>query len=247
MTDSNKSQVYITFPSAFWDVEEHPTSTPPPRSKTSSRQETPNTTAITAPVHQPNQDEDKDSQQTRYPGFTHWLAPTYSPSNPSSWCQQALNLAALPGETAHPTLLFYVFDACARHIASLAASSSPDADADGKLLAFFEPYFSRLPGYSDARPECIPKAVLATSWATDELAGFGSYSNFQVGLERGDEDIECMRRGMPERGVWIAGEHTAPFVALGTVTGAYWAGEGVARRIVEGYDGLGGAEKVEMS
>ena len=40
-----------------------------------------------------------------------------------------------------------------------------------------------------------------------------------------------MRKGVPERGIWIAGEHTAPFVALGTVTGAWWAGEGVARRI----------------
>lgn len=40
---------------------------------------------------------------------------------------------------------------------------------------------------------------------------------------------------MPERGIWLAGEHTAPFVALGTVTGAYWAGEGVAKRIVRAY------------
>ena len=66
---------------------------------------------------------------------------------------------------------------------------------------------------------------------SDELAGYGSYSNFQVGLERGDQDIEVMRKGIPERGVWLAGEHTAPFVALGTVTGAWWAGEGVGRRI----------------
>ena len=54
-----------------------------------------------------------------------------------------------------------------------------------------------------------------------------------------DRDIEVLREGMPERGVWLAGEHTAPFVALGTVTGAWWSGEGVGRRILEGY-GLGG-------
>lgn len=59
--------------------------------------------------------------------------------------------------------------------------------------------------------------------------------NFQTGLERGGEDVEVMRRGLPERGVWLAGEHTAPFVALGTVTGAWWAGEGVARRVVRAY------------
>jgi len=81
----------------------------------------------------------------------------------------------------------------------------------------------------------VPTGALATAWAKDELAGYGSYSNFQTGLERGDEDIECMREGLPERRVWLAGEHTAPFKALGTVTGAYWAGEGVARRIAEVY------------
>lgn len=64
-----------------------------------------------------------------------------------------------------------------------------------------------------------------------------------------------MRRGVPERGLWFAGEHTSPFVALGkiyrasgsseiptnalflgTVTGAYWSGEGVAKRIARAYD-----------
>ena len=49
--------------------------------------------------------------------------------------------------------------------------------------------------------------------------------------------VECMRKGMPEKGVWIAGEHTAPFVALGTATGAYWSGEKVALRILEGVVG----------
>lgn len=33
-------------------------------------------------------------------------------------------------------------------------------------------------------------------------------------------------------GVWLAGEHVAPFIALGTTTGAYWSGEGVARRVL---------------
>lgn len=54
-----------------------------------------------------------------------------------------------------------------------------------------------------------------------------------------------MRRGVPERGIWLAGEHTAPLVALGTVTGAWWSGEGVAKRIVWAYglnDGEGEGE-----
>lgn len=50
-----------------------------------------------------------------------------------------------------------------------------------------------------------------------------------------DEDIEVIRQGCPERGIWFAGEHTAPFVALGTVTGAYWSGEVVARRVLAAY------------
>ena len=43
-----------------------------------------------------------------------------------------------------------------------------------------------------------------------------------------------MRAGMGmERGVWFAGEHTAPFVALGTTVGAYWSGEEVAGRVCD--------------
>lgn len=58
-----------------------------------------------------------------------------------------------------------------------------------------------------------------------------------------DEDIEVIRQGCPERGIWFAGEHTAPFVALGTVTGAYWSGEAVARRVLAAY-GLGSYEQL---
>ncbi|OJD21777.1 hypothetical protein ACJ73_06884 [Blastomyces percursus] len=49
-----------------------------------------------------------------------------------------------------------------------------------------------------------------------------------------------MREGMGvERGVWFAGEHTAPFVGLGTTSGAYWSGEAVAGRICEFLAGTG--------
>ncbi len=50
-----------------------------------------------------------------------------------------------------------------------------------------------------------------------------------------DKDIEALREGCPERGLWFAGEHTAPFVALGTTTGAYWSGEAVAERVAAAY------------
>lgn len=136
-----------------------------------------------------------------------------------------MNLAALPGPSAHPTLLFYIYGACSTHIASLA--NDPDS-----LLAFLTPYISLLPNYSATSESCKPKGVFATAWAGDELAGYGSYANFQVGLEDGARDVEVMREGLPEQGVWLAGEHTGPFVALGTATGAYWSGEGVGLRIV---------------
>ena len=50
-----------------------------------------------------------------------------------------------------------------------------------------------------------------------------------------DKDIEALREGCPDRNLWFAGEHTAPFVALGTTTGAYWSGEAVAERIARVY------------
>ena len=111
---------------------------------------------------------------------------------------------------------------------------------DAFLQRFFEPYYSRLPHYNSADPDCKPTGCLATNWLHDELAGFGSYSNFQVGLEDGDKDIRAMREGLPEEGLWLAGEHTAPFVGLGTATGAYWSGEMVGRRIAEVYGKAGG-------
>ena len=53
-----------------------------------------------------------------------------------------------------------------------------------------------------------------------------------------DKDIEVLRQDCSERGIWFAGEHTAPFVAVGTVTGAYWSGQAVGRRVMAAY-GLG--------
>jgi len=145
-----------------------------------------------------------------------------------------MNFAALPGNSAHPTLLFYIHGPTSLHISSL-LQKSPASSHTSILTQFCEPYYSRLPNYNPSDPDHQPKAALATDWASDELAGYGSYSNFQTGLEQGDKDIEEMRKGLPEKGVWLAGEHTAPFVALGTVTGAWWAGEGVAKRIAKAW------------
>jgi len=42
--------------------------------------------------------------------------------------------------------------------------------------------------------------------------------------------------GLTSNGLWLAGEHTAPFIALGTTTGAWWSGQAVARRICAKYE-----------
>ena len=190
--------------------------------------------ATTAPVHQLGA-ADSPVDPSHYAGFTSFIAPSYAPSNPTHWNQEAVNLAALPGDTAHPTLLFYTYGPTSKHVADL-VTQHPDAEEQKRaLIDFFEPYFSRLPNFEPQNKDHRPSHVLATAWANDELAGYGSYANFQVGLERGDEDVEVMRKGAPERGLWLAGEHTAPFVALGTVTGAWWSGDGVAKRIVQAW------------
>ncbi|KAK8184576.1 hypothetical protein BC567DRAFT_218705 [Phyllosticta citribraziliensis] len=235
-------KIYITFPKAFWNTA--------PVSKTNipttARTSIPNTTATTAPVHSidPNA-----APSTHHPGFTQWTAPLYAPdTNPLSWNQECVNMAALPSGSAHPTLLFYTFGPTSEHIASILSFDSssphdPSPAATARLLAFFAPYYSRLPNFDAADPACAPQAVLATAWAADELAGYGSYCNFPVGLEQGDRDVEALRRGLPDRRVWLAGEHTASFLALGTVTGAYWSGEGVGRWIESAYGGGNGAVK----
>jgi len=172
------------------------------------------------------------------PPFTHFLNPTYvEHAESTSWNQECISLSALPAGCAHPTLLFYIFGPSAAYVVSKIKTLDPSSDAYYNFLNdFLLPYYSRLPQYSSSSPDCKPASLFATQWRNDPYAGNGSYSNFQVGLERGDEDIEVMREGMGiDRGIWFAGEHTAPFVGLGTTTGAYWSGERAAGQICDIY------------
>jgi hypothetical protein len=167
-----------------------------------------------------------------YPAVTSFLGPpSSSPLN-----QEAISLSQLPPPHAHPTLLFYTTSRTTTHLTSLLPPHSTPYTSTTPLASplapFLTTYLPHLPHYHATHPACTPSAVLATNWAADELAGHGSYTFFPVGLQAGDEDVRVLRQGMPERGVWVAGEHTAPFVALGTVTGAWWSGDAVARRIL---------------
>lgn len=169
-------------------------------------------------------------------GFCQWLSPNYATSsNEKKWNQEVVELASLPDGTGHPTLLFYIYGDQSRYITDEVAKLDSKEKKNAFLYHFFEPYYSRLPHYNESSPDCRPMTCFSTDWLHDELAGNGSYSNFQVGLEEGDKDIETMRHGLPDHGLWFAGEHTAPFVALGTATGAYWSGENVGQRIKAAY------------
>lgn len=180
--------------------------------------------------------EDEDGDRQKVKGFVQWLSPSYAPeSNPQRWAQEVVELAALTPETSHPTLLFYIYGEQSEYLTGKMGELASQKERSHFLFEFFKPYYSRLPHYSESSTDCQPTACLATDWLHDDLAGNGSYSNFQVGLEDGDEDIKTIRQGLPEKGLWLAGEHTAPFVALGTTTGAYWSGESVGKRIAEAY------------
>lgn len=159
---------------------------------------------------------------------------------------EAWSLASSPDPAHHhPTILFYTHGALAAHLtntllklSSSAAGSSPQSAGHDFLAAFFRPYFAQLPQYSASSLDCVPCGIVATDWMHDELAGWGSFCNFPVGAHDAEADVEAVRHGWPESGVWFAGEHAAPVGELGTVAGAWLSGESVAARVADKY-GLG--------
>lgn len=208
---SGLEKVYLAFPVAFWEG---------PSAKA------------------PDSTDGSASLETGLPFLTHFLRPDYVPDNQREWRLDmvALSSPSVFGDDAQPVLLFGLWDVSAAQltaaIAKLEPSSSEYYDTINKL---FQPFYSRLPHYREHYPDCMPAAVIATNWRNDEFAGKGSYTNFQISENDAavDEGVRLMRQGLPERGIWFAGEHTAPLVALGTSTGAYWSGEAAATRIIE--------------
>lgn len=191
----------------------------------------------------------QDSSSTKSTVSAQFLEPSYA-KHPQhiEWYQECISLAALPAPHAHPTLLFYTYgESGAEIINSIHHLSPSSAEYNETLIRTLHPFYSRLPGYDAGSADCVPTAFLATQWQKDEYAGHGSYCNFQVGIAEADRDVEVLRSGHgigPTRGLWFAGEHTAPFVALGTTTGAYWSGERVAKMICQEH-GQGDVEGVK--
>jgi hypothetical protein len=175
--------------------------------------------------------------------FRHFVRPQYVPEEQASWTIELIPMPSTYHIDGHVggLLLFTLHGPAATHVTTLITGLCPENNVYNQTLTeFFRPYYSLLPNYSEDEPGCKPTGALATNWQNDALAGHGSYTNFQVSpcLPEGgnqanlDDDIRLMRHGMPDRGIWFAGEHTAPFVAVGTSTGAYWSGESAAVRIL---------------
>ncbi|KAJ5750322.1 hypothetical protein N7533_007350 [Penicillium manginii] len=202
-------KIFVKFPNAFWHSESESTQTT-----------------------------QANNAQSTNPVFAQFLEPTYT-SHPKDiqWNQECLSLANLPSPCAQPILLFYTYGPCGTNIVNQIADLDENSSEYKQILTdILKPFYSKLPGYDPSSPSCKPSSVLATRWQLDPYAGNGSYCNFQVGLVAGDKDIEVLRSGDgigAERGIWFAGEHTAPFVALGTTTGAYWSGERAAAQVCE--------------
>ncbi|KAJ7474446.1 hypothetical protein B0H11DRAFT_1866267 [Mycena galericulata] len=178
-----------------------------------------------------------DPQAGTFPCYANWLSPSYArDTNPAAWPQEIWDLSSFAPPHNHPTLLFYLYADCARHIVDLVHGKP--ADEKFRLLdAFFRPYYSRLPGFDAGSEVCRPARILASEGLRDELSGGASYCNFPVGTEAADEDVLAFRAGCAERRLWFCGEHAAPFEECGTVAGAYLSGQTAAERVLEVYGG----------
>ena len=212
----------------------------------------------------------------------------------------SFSLAAMPEPYAQPTLLFYLFGETAaslvRKLNTLSDSGTePVNSTTGKagrkyalerdtkgfnlLLQFFRPYLARLytataaqRGEKKPATEGAPQPthILHTSWSSDPLAGYGSYTQFPVGCEDTQGDVRILRSLGGRRGnydrryegenddegaevpgerawdnlpVWLAGEFAATRKGLGTVAGAWWSGAEKGRRAREWFEGGGGKER----
>lgn len=181
-------------------------------------------------------DQDGMGKSDRFASQTLFTVPEYAPQvNPAHWNQEIFSFSALPSEVAHPTLLFYIYGDNSKFVTEAIQNLSPNTkEYHDTLVSFFEPYYSLLPHFNKSDPQCKPSGCLSTDWEHDKFAGNGSYTHFAVPLKDGAEAVRIIREGMgADRHIWLAGEHAAPDVALSTIVGAYWSGEGVARKILE--------------
>ena len=177
-----------------------------------------------------------NSQDPAFPVESLFLRPEYADdTNPARWRQEIISFSGLPEPFSQPVVMFFVYGQWGRHIAGLVRGMEQESREYYQILeANFQPYYSKLHNYDPASPSCKPVGFMSTDWQNDRLAGFGSFTYLPI--DSGDcfRHFEVLREGAgEERGIWFAGEHTSPAGGLGTVTGAYWSGEEVAKRLVQ--------------
>lgn len=177
-----------------------------------------------------------EAGQGTFPIESLFLRPAYAPAtNPRQWRQEIISFSGLPEPHAQPVIMFFTYGEWGRHISGLIKGKDQESPEFYEILnSHFQPYYSRLPNFSRESPDCRPTRFLATDWQNDEFAGFGSFTNFQAGLDDGARDLQVLREGLGiQRRVWFAGEHVAPDKGIGTVMGAYQSGEYVSKAIIE--------------
>jgi hypothetical protein len=205
----NLDKVFIKFPKAFWNVQV---------SETNGYH-----------GHRPEM-----IQSLPFPIESLFLSPEYAAdTNPAKWRQEIISFSGLPEPFSQPVIMFFVYGQWGRHITGLVRCMKQDTEEYYRILDHnFRPYYSKLPNYDLASPDCKPVEFLSTDWQNDKFAGYGSFANQPVGSGDCARHFEALREGMgDDRGIWFAGEHTSPPGGLGTVTGAYWSGEEVAKRV----------------
>ncbi|KAK3938989.1 hypothetical protein QBC46DRAFT_459890 [Diplogelasinospora grovesii] len=165
-----------------------------------------------------------------------FLCPAYSDAadtNPAKWRQEIISFSGLPEPFSQPVIMFFVYGQWGRHITGLVRGMKQDSQEYYRILNDnFQPYYSKLPNYDMTSSDCVPSKFLSTDWQNDKFAGYGSFTNQPVGSGTCSKHFRALREGMGEdRWIWFAGEHTSRPGGLGTVTGAYWSGEQVAKRV----------------
>lgn len=170
-----------------------------------------------------------------FPVESLYLPPNYATeSNPAKWRVEIISFSGLPGHFSQPVLMFFVYGQWGRHITGLVRGMKQDSEEYYRILDNnFRPYYSKLPNYDPVNTNCRPSQYMSTDWQGDKFAGYGSFANLPVGSGDCAQHFETLREGMgDDRGIWFAGEHTSPVGGVGTVHGAYWSGEEVARKVV---------------
>ena len=209
----NLDKVFIKFPRAFWN----------------------DGVAHSTGFHGPNMDE---TETPLFPLESLFLSPEYAPdSNPEKWRTEIISFSGLPEPFSQPVIMFFVYGQWGRHITGLVRGMEQVSEEYYRVLdANFQPLYSKLPHYEPTAADCKPLKYLSTDWQNDKLAGYGGFTNLPVGSGDCAEHFEALRDGMGEdRGIGFAGEHVSPLGGLGTVTGAYWSGELVARKVAHLY------------